>query len=351
MMATKDDRSLIESNPRAAFPLLLPWQVDAARTMLAQRVRWPHALLLHGRKGIGKRTLALNLARALLCENPQVTGEACGRCPSCGYVAAGQHPDLRMIEPVDMDDEGIEKPLAEIPIRHVRALIEFVQITSHRRVAKVSIIHPAEKMNHEAANALLKTLEEPPPGTYLLLVAHQVGRLPATLRSRCHALSAPRPRRGQASEWLTAQGAHVAEVALAQAGGAPLVALVLADPVHQQERSVWLKALARPETLSPVALSGRIDAAGKDTRKDRLGAAIEWLLDWVCDLARVAAGGRSSRNPDFEEALEALARRVARVSLFRYHRSLLRQRALLARPLQPRLVAEALLIEYRLIFD
>lgn len=350
-MATEDDHSLTEAKPRAAFPSLLPWQRDAARHMLAQRARWPHALLLQGRKGIGKRTLAVNLARALLCENPQATGEACGQCPSCGYVAAGQHPDLRMIEPVEVDDEGSAKPLAEIPIRHVRALIDFVQITSHRRVAKVSVIHPAEQMNHEAANALLKTLEEPPPATYLLLVANQAGRLPATVRSRCHALSAPQPRPKEASEWLTAQGVRAAEVALAQAGGAPLVALALADPTQQEERSVWLRALARPDTLSPVVLSSRIDAAGKDARKDRLGAAIDWLLDWISDLARVAAGGRPSRNPDFEEAFVALARRVARVSLFRYHRSLLRQRALLAHPLQPRLVAEALLIEYRLIFD
>jgi DNA polymerase-3 subunit delta' len=350
-MASEDDHSLTEAKPRTAFRSLLPWQVDAARAMLAQRARWPHALLLHGRKGLGKRTFAVNLACALLCENPLAGGGACGHCSSCGYVAAGQHPDLRMIEPVDVDDEGNEKPLAEIPIRHIRALIDFVQITSHRRVAKVSIIHPAEKLNHEAANALLKTLEEPPPATYLLLVANQAGRLPATVRSRCHALGAPQPRHAEASEWLTAQGVRAAQLALAQAGHAPLVALALADPAHQNERSVWLKALARPDTLSPVVLSGRIDAAGKDARKDRLGAAVDWLLDWTCDLARVAAGGGPSRNPDFEAALAALARRVARVSLFRYHRSLLRQRALIAHPLQPRLVAEALLIEYRLIFD
>jgi hypothetical protein len=116
------------------------------------------------------------------------------------------------------------------------------------------------------------------------------------------------------------------------------------------ERRAWLDALARPERLPVLALAARIDAGGKEGRKQRLADAIDWLLSWTSDLACVAGGGAVRRNPDFAGALVALAARVAPVTLFRYHRRLMGERGLLAHPLQPRLVAEALLIEYVALF-
>jgi len=332
------------------WPELLPWQTAAARESLAARATWPHALLLDGPRGIGKRTLARNLARALLCENPAVDGFACGACAGCHYVAAGQHPDLQMIEPFVIDDDVEVKAQDPIPVDRVRALIDWVQLTSHRGRAKVAVIVPAESMNLAAANALLKTLEEPPHSTYLLLVTHQPGRVPATLRSRCRRMPAPRPTAAVALSWLAQQGVTDARFALAQAGGAPLAALALAGADWQAERAVWLQALARPDALSPVALAARIEAAPKDQRRERLGQVIDWLLAWTADLSRVAAGGAPVRNIDFAAAFATLASAVAQVPLFRYHRTLLRQRAWVAHPLQPRLVAEALLIGYREMF-
>lgn len=347
-MADTSDDDLALAAP---FPTLLPWQENAARETLARRASWPHALLLHGPAGIGKRALALQFARALLCESPRPDGTACGACASCGYVAAGQHPDLRLVEPIEVDEDGTIKLLDQIPVDAIRRLIDFAQITSHRRVAKVALVVPAERMNVAAANALLKTLEEPPADTYVLLVAHQPGRLPATVRSRCRTLDAPVPTLAQSRDWLAAAGVASPDVVLAQAGGAPLIARQLADPGVQAERSFWLAAFARPERLSAVALGARVESAGRDERKERLAAALDWLLAWTGDLARVAAGGTPRHNPDFSGALTALSSRVARVSLLRYHRRLLRQRAWLSHPLQPRLVAEALLIEYRGLFD
>lgn len=339
--------------PGVALPWLplLPWQVQPARELLARRAAWPHALLLHGPRGIGKHALALNLAQALLCESPRPDGLACGSCPSCRYTEAGQHPDLMRLELLAIDEEtGELRATDTIPIDRVRGIIEFVQLSSHRQRAKVAVIAPAERMNAAASNALLKTLEEPPPGTYLLLVADQPGRLPATIRSRCRSLPAPMPTFEDARAWLVAQGAAEPELALAQAGGAPVAALAYADPGVNAERRTWLEALAQPRTLPLLALAARIDAGGKDERRPRLARAIDWLLGWTADLARVAAGGAPQRNPDFAAPLARLARQVAPVPLFRYHRSLLRERALLAHPLQPRLVAEAVLIDYRALF-
>lgn len=339
----------LERGPTSWRPLL-PWQSAAAAAALATRARWPHALLITGRRGIGKRSLARYFAQALLCEEPRADGSACGHCPSCGYVAAGAHPDLRLIEPVEYDEDGGPKPVDAIVVERIRELIEFAQLTAHRQRAKVALIAPAEAMNGAAANALLKTLEEPPPVTYLLLVSDQSARLPATILSRCRLLPAPEPDVDSAIAWLAAEGVERPQLLLAQAGGAPLLALALADAAMQRERDALLDALSRPERLSPVAFGARLDAYPRDERKTRLADAVYWLLAWTADLAAVASGGAPRFNPDRHEALAGLGARVARVALFRYYRALLRQRALLGHPLVPRLVAEALLFEYRAAF-
>ena len=329
---------------------LFPWQAPAAGEWLARRGRWPHAVLVAGPPGIGKRVLADWLARTLLCERPAVDGAPCGECPSCRYARAGQHPDLRIIEPVD-DDEENPKPVEWIVVDRIRALVRWSGLTSHRGGAKVALIDPAERMNPAAANALLKTLEEPQPDTYFLLLSHQPGRLPATIASRCQRLPAPLPTREQARAWLASQGFGDADRLLDQAGGAPLVARVIGDASYQRERVAWLAALASPATLPVTALGARIDAGPREARRDRLAAVIDWLGAWCADLARVRAGGAPVHNAEFGGELAALAKTVAGIALFRYHRSLLAQRTLLAHPLQPRLVAEALLTDYRALFE
>jgi DNA polymerase-3 subunit delta' len=332
------------------FPLL-PWQYAAAAELLARRTVFPHALLIHGPRGIGKHALALGLAQGLLCETPRADGLGCGECPGCHYAVAGQHPDLMRIEQLRIDDETGELEVVDhIAIDRVRSLIEFVSLTSHRQRAKVAVIAPADRMNTAAANALLKTLEEPPADTFLILVSGEPARLAPTIVSRCRKQEAPRPSPEDARAWLIAQGATEPDIALAQAGGAPLAALALCEPGVQEERRAWIAALSEPHRLSASGLAARIDAVAKDDRRARLAWVIDWLIAWTADMARIASGGTARQNPDASGALFALARQVALVPLFRYHRSLLRQRALVAHPLAPRLVAEALLIDYRGLF-
>jgi DNA polymerase-3 subunit delta' len=326
------------------------WQRDAAAAALRGRARWPHALLITGRRGIGKRILALHFAQALLCETPNADGSACGRCTSCGYVVASVHPDLRTIEPIEYDAEGNAVPVNEIVVGRIRELIDFTQLSTHRQRAKVALIAPAERMNPEAANALLKTLEEPPPATYLILASDQPARLPATVVSRCRLFAAPEPEADAATQWLAARGIEDPSLLLAQAGGAPLLALTLADAAVQRERELLLDDLARPERLAAVAVGARLDAYARDERKARLADVVYWLLTWTADLAAASIGGNPRFHPDRRDILARLAKRVAPLKLFRYYRSLLRQRALLGHPLQARLVAEALLFEYRAVF-
>ena len=330
-------------------PGALPWQRSPLTALLQRRTQWPHAMLVTGPAGIGKRAFAQSLARALLCETPGADGSACGHCPGCGYAAAGQHPDLRIVEPIEIDDDEV-KFVEWIAVDRIRALIRWAEVTSHRGGAKVALIVPAERMNEAASNALLKTLEEPPPATYFLLVSHLPGRLPATVVSRCQRIVAPRPTLAQARAWLTGQGVAEPDAPLAQAHNAPLRALTLADPGYQAERNVWIRAFAAPAELEVAGMGARIEAAPRDERKERVAAVIDWLLGWCTDLARVHAGATPAENVGAEGTLQALARSVAPFALFRYHRRLLNQRALAAHPLSPRLVAEALMIEYRALF-
>lgn len=345
-MTGADDEAVVESAAE-----VLPWTVPLLRDLFASRASWPHAMLFTGAAGIGKRSVAMHVAQALLCESPRADGFACGGCAGCRYFVARQHPDMRVLEPSKVDDDGEVKRLDHIPIDKVRELRELVGLTSHRGGNRVALIVPAELMNTAAANALLKTLEEPPPDTFLLLVSHQPGRLPATILSRCRRIALPIPPRDSAIGWLAAQGVAAPAAVLAQANGAPIAALGLADPDAQAERALWLRALSEPRTLSPTLLSARVDIGARELRKDRLADAIDWLIGWATDIARVAANGVPGPNVDFAEALAALAPRVARISLSRYHRKLLRQRARIAHPLTPRLTIEALLIDYRALFD
>jgi len=331
--------------------MLLPWLAAQLRSILAGRASLPHAMLFVGGAGIGKRNLAMNLAQALLCETPRGDGTACGTCASCQYFAAGQHPDFRLLERAITDPDGEVKLREHILVEDVRELRDLVELSTHRLGNKVALIEPAEAMNNAAANALLKTLEEPPPGTFLLLVSHQPGRVPATIASRCRRIVVPPPSREAAIAWLAQNGVDAPAGVLAQANGAPLTALALADRDTQAEREQWLAALARPRALSPTALSARIDALPKDARKAHLAAVVDWLIAWTTDLARVAANAPPGANVDHAAALAALAPQVARIALSRYHRTLLGQRARLAHPLAPRLTLEALLIEYRALFD
>ena len=330
---------------------LLPWQEGPLARLLAQRGTLAHALLIYGPRGIGKHAFALGFAQALLCEAPRADGLGCGRCDGCRYAIAGAHPDLVRLELLQTDPEtGLLEAVDQIPVDRVRALIDFVEVTSHRHRAKVAVVAPADRMNPSAANALLKTLEEPPPGTYLILVSEAPGRLAPTVVSRCRKVAAPLPAAAEARSWLVAQGVTEPDLALAQAGGAPLAALSHADRAVQDERRAWIAALSDPARLSPAKLAARIDAAGKDERRARLAWAIEWLVTWTVDLARAASGAGVRQNPDAARALSTLAARVAPLRLFGYHRALLQQRAQLAHPLVPRLVAEALLVDYRGLF-
>jgi DNA polymerase III subunit delta' len=211
---------------------------------LARGLSMPaHALLLHAPGALGQFDLALALSRAWLCETP-INGRACGQCAACRLMDAHSHPDFHLLLPEALrvplgwgsasaessdDGEGKSKakPSREIKIGALRAAIDWSQRTSSRGGAKVLVIHPAESMNQVTANALLKTLEEPPGRLRLLLTAADPEALLPTVRSRCQRLQIATPSAAEGSAWLAGQGVADADVLLAAAGGQVHAALTL----------------------------------------------------------------------------------------------------------------------------
>jgi len=311
---------------------------------LTQRAdRLPHAMLLTGVPGIGKRGFARAIAQGLLCEKPLSPLSACQTCEACHWLATDNHPDFRLLQPEaaetsDDSEPDDKKKKRDISIAQVRSLAEFINISSHRNGVKVVLIQPAEAMNVSAANALLKSLEEPPPQTHFLLVSDRPSMLPATIRSRCQQLALRPPSPEEAAQWLAANGSHQAELALAQSGGAPLLAAELDTPEYWASRKRFVDGVTS-RAFDALSFAERL-------LDQPIPQCISWLQRWTYDLASVCAHLSPRYNPDCREALQAAARRANRLDVLRYHRELVRFQRLVNHPLNPRLLLEDLLLRY-----
>jgi DNA polymerase-3 subunit delta' len=262
---------------------LLPWHEAAIGQLRAawSAGRFPHALLLTGSDGLGKRELAAWLACAVLCERSEKDLQCCGSCASCKLIAAGSHPDVIWVTP--------EEDKTQVSVDAIRAACERLTKTSYRQGYKVALVTPAHQMTVNAANSLLKTLEEPSANTLLLLITSQPSLLPATVRSRCQRIAIQRPLPEQALDWLRTQSPVAANPALLEfAGGAPLRAVEYADgrfAALDEDMQGGLAAL----------FSGRADVTqvAAAWAKDGLPDRLTWLDLWLSSLARGAIVGNA----------------------------------------------------------
>ncbi len=283
--------------PSSATPSA-PWLRRQLAQLLAQR---GHAWLPQGPSGLGQYELGLALAQAWLCEHPTPDG-ACGQCGSCHLVARRGHPDLVVLMPEtvllalgwplsesaqkDIDDKK-RKPSKEIRVDAMRGAVEFAQRTSARGRGTVVLVYPAERMNTITANALLKTLEEPPGDTRFVLASDAAHQLLPTIRSRCQTHTLLWPDATEAQAWLAGQGVAVGDTTtwLRAAGGRPADALALAR--SGRSAAAWgalPKAMARGEVaaLADLAPPQALDALHKlchDALARKMGAAPRFFAE------------------------------------------------------------------------
>jgi DNA polymerase-3 subunit delta' len=365
---------------------IYPWQTELWRKLSAGGPP-AHALLLRGRKGLGKLAFATYIAKTRLCERPSVMGDACENCPSCRWFEQGSHPDFRLVEPeaisrkpqglergegnpdvsgadaspggsgggsteasendLAMEDAGAEssgakskkKPSKQIGIEQIRDLADFINISSHQNGYKIILIHPAEAMQPAAANALLKNLEEPPPHTLFILVTHHSQHLLPTIRSRCHQVAMPAPTPAVAIQWLKQQRVEHAETCLASAGFAPLGALEFNDEKYLRQHQDFINQISTPADLDVLALA-------EGMQKGDLPTVVNWLQKWCYDLMSFRTAGTIRYHLDMLAAVESLASSIEPHSLATYWRGLAELHQLAGHTLNPRLFLEAMFFSY-----
>lgn len=329
--------------------MLLSWTDAAFREAGRSLSAGAHALLLSGPAGLGKRLLAEHLAAWRLCETPEPAG-ACGRCHSCHLLLAGHHPDRVVLEPRSEagTGEGAEgeggdppaksraKPSRYIVVDQVRELLAQLELVPHGQSGRVILIDPAEQMNAAAANALLKTLEEPAPRTIFILVTRAEERLPATVRSRCRRLPLGLPAADEALAWLRSEGVVEPEQALRLAGGAPLRARTLAN-TDIMDRWNALKKNPSVDTLRTLEW---------DTTPEGLSMLCDLLQRLCVDLLRMAVGARPAYAGDDAGPFATLARRLPAPATADFCRDLTRIRARIRHPLNGSLVRDQMLLGY-----
>lgn len=213
----------------------LPWQ-DGIWAQLAKQIsrdRLPNGLLLVGPRGVGKRALAERLVASLMCTNRTEHASPCGQCKGCTLRAAGHHPDLVIAQ--------AEEGKATLAVDVVREFNRKMFLTSSQGAGRIGWLPAADSMNTAAANALLKTLEEPPRGATLVLQASSLAALPATIRSRCQLVPVAIAKPQMALDWLRSEHPELDDAALDWYAARPMLAAEAA--AEQGARQDWKQGL------------------------------------------------------------------------------------------------------------
>lgn len=284
--------------------MIYPWQQTQWENLLQrhQQHTLPHALLFLGLEGIGKKQLARAFAKQLFC----IQGKSCDQCDSCHWCDVETHPDLKWITP--------EKEEGMIKIDQIRDVIDFVNQTGLQSRYRIVIIDPASSMNISSANALLKTLEEPAPDTLFILIASQLGKLPATILSRCQKIVFHKPEKKIALAWLQNQVKDTSidvSLLLNMAHGAPLKALtwLKKDSISLRHDFYQAFILLTEKKIDPIAL------AAEWYEKDVM-MILYFLLLFLYDCLRSQFREESILNQDYASFFRKI--KISPAHLFDY---------------------------------
>ncbi len=311
---------------------------------VASRGRLAHAYLFVGPSGIGKRLFALELAKALLCEGQHDQFEGCDHCPGCALLEAGTHPDFLLMQkpPEDM----------EFRIALMREILDRIYLKPARGRGKVAILDDADDLNDEAANAFLKTLEEPPPGSLLVLLGTSTDRQLPTIVSRCQVVRFAPLSETLVDKVLAEQGIDdptQRQRLAALSEGCPGTALALSDPALWEFRRDLIRCLAT-QPLQGVEFSRKwmefLEEAGKESKLQRRRAALclQLLVSLLQDALRCSVGSTPRvASAEETEVLVAVVHRIGTDPLLRLIERTLQADEQVERYLQLVLILEALM--------
>jgi len=336
---------MIMTNPDNTFSLeIFPWQQNQWQQLnqMIQQQRLPHALIVGGVPGLGKFTFVKALAATLLCQQ-QVNSNACGQCKSCRLFAANNHPDYKLLQPAEVGKA--------ILVDQVRSIQHALATTAQQGGARVVVINGASDLNLNAANALLKQLEEPGDNSYFLLIHQWPKVVLPTVRSRCQLLDITNPTPSQGLSWLQQKLAadklstQDTEHLLRLANGAPLKAIELHTSNAQALRHqmlVELTAILRGKK-SPLEVA-------QIWYKQPLVPMLGWWIEWLNDLIKLKMTGDTHHvsNLDIIKLLQAVAARSDILAIYRLLEKLTEQLNFInqRRNLNAQLVCEELLHQW-----
>jgi DNA polymerase-3 subunit delta' len=333
--------------------MIYPWQSSQWQHILNahQQSHLAHALLLTGSSECGKKDFAAAIAQRLLCQSnalqmsppaeqtyasiantppPQI---ACGECKSCYVFRAKSHPDYKSISLI----EGKK----DISIEQIRALSRFLELSCSYGKMTIAIINDAERMNEQAANSLLKTLEEPPPARLIILVSSQANQLSATIRSRCQNINFPLPSNTMALAWLNSQTLqHPAENLLSIASGRPLLAKQFDSSDLLQQRFQCLNDL-----LALLQKHKSVVEISVIWEKHDFQHLLEWQIAWIQSIIRLNTHpSPSPQCNDITATLQQLARLLDAQQCWTLYDDLLKLMPRVNHPVNKRLFAEKMLL-------
>ena len=284
--------------------------VEQFRRALMRR-RLASSFLFTGPAGVGKRTFALKLAQAMLCQtNSEELLDPCGTCASCVQVAAGTHPDLDVVgKPDDKSFIPLELLIGDREHRRREGLCHNIAMKPYLGGRKIALIDDADHLNAEGANSLLKTLEEPPPRSVLILIGTSPAKQLPTIRSRCQLIRFRPLEVGTVAALLVskdflddpAQAARLAQYS----EGSLQRAMELADPELWSFRNTLLERLSEP-LLPSVELARTVasfvDAAGKEAspRRARLRQVVAFAAEFYRQLLHVQCGVSLSEDQELQ---------------------------------------------------
>ena len=316
----------------------LPWLQPIWNQLVEyiEQKRLPHALLITGIPGIGKRLLAENFAQRLLCGNPAANGSACNKCPSCLLYLAHTHPDYCVAEPAESGKM--------LPIDVIRKVINLLTLTPQYSGHRVVLLSPAHHMSVGAANSLLKTLEEPPDQSLIVLITEAPELLSATIVSRCQRFHINTPTRQQGCAWLETKTKNKdCDSLLALAQGGPFKALGLANTKQLQQRNEsyqqW-RCLGQ-FSADPVTVAEKWSKLPEDS-------ILSWMMTWVVDMIRLRfhPDREDLFNVDLRSSLQADANRLNLKQVFEFWESLLFAKMQYSTQINKLLLLEELLVKW-----